>query len=88
MTTISQRFQDVIAKCWADERFKAQLISNPVATLKSEGINLPAGMQVEVHENTNHQMFMVIPKPPTTIDDETLDTVAGGQMICSALTKI
>jgi hypothetical protein len=31
----------VVAKAWADEAFKARLVSDPAAVLKAEGLALP-----------------------------------------------
>jgi len=32
-------FLEIIAKAWRDPAFKAELIANPAATLKAEGID-------------------------------------------------
>ena len=34
MNDQTQQYQQIIAKCWADEAFKQQLIADPVGTLK------------------------------------------------------
>ncbi|MEI6159265.1 MAG: NHLP leader peptide family RiPP precursor, partial [Roseococcus sp.] len=46
-------FAKIIAKAWRDRAFKAELIANPAAALKAEGIDVPAGMAVTVLENTD-----------------------------------
>jgi len=71
-------FQRIIAKCWADEAFKQALIADPVATLRHEGIELPAELRVTVLENTPSQIHLVIPPVPTELSDDDLDGVAGG----------
>ena len=68
-----------IAKAWRDPAFKAELIANPAAALKAEGIDVPAGMTVTVLENTDKQFHLVLPPVPTDeLSEEALDAVAGG----------
>ena len=70
----------IIAKAWRDPAFKAELIANPAAALKAEGIDVPAGMTVTVLENTDELFHLVLPPMPTDeLSDEALDTVAGGR---------
>ena len=70
----------IIAKAWRDPAFKAELIANPAAALKAEGIDVPAGMTVTVVENTDKQFHLVLPPVPTDeLSHEALDAVAGGK---------
>ena len=72
-------FGKIIAKAWRDPAFKAELIANPAAALKAEGIDVPAGMAVTVLENTDKQFHLVLPPKPTgELSDGALDGVAGG----------
>ena len=72
-------FGKIIAKAWRDPVFKAELIANPAAALKAEGIDVPAGMTVTVVENTDKQFHLVLPPKPTgELSDGALDGVAGG----------
>ncbi len=76
-------FAKIIAKAWRDPAFKAELIANPAAALKGEGIDVPAGMAVTVLENTDKQFHLVLPPLPTDeLSDEALDAVAGGSSPC------
>jgi hypothetical protein len=69
----------IIAKAWRDPAFKAELLANPAASLKAEGIDVPAGMAVTVVENTDKHFHLVLPPAPTDeLSDEALDAVAGG----------
>jgi len=54
-------FAKIIAKAWRDPAFKAELIANPAAALKAEGIDVPAGMAVNVLKNTDKQFHLVLP---------------------------
>ena len=75
----------IVAKAWRDPAFKAELIANPAAALKAEGIDVPAGMTVAVVENTDKLFHLVLPPVPTDeLSDEALDAVAGGLMCAAA----
>jgi len=70
----------IIAKAWRDPAFKAQLIADPHATLKSAGVDMPAGVTVKVVENTDKHVHLVLPPKPTgDISDESLEKIAAGQ---------
>lgn len=69
-------YQQVIAKCWLDESFKEKLLSNPLETLKSEGIEMPAGVSVTVIENFHDNFTLVIPPKPF---DLSIEQIAGGE---------
>ena len=72
-------FGKVIAKAWRDPAFKAELIANPAAALKAEGIEVPDGMAMTVVENTDKQFHLVLPPLPSDeLSAESLDAVAGG----------
>ena len=69
----------LIAKCWADESFKQQLLADTMATLKAEGAELPAGLTVKAVENSDTVFHLVIPaKPRSDLSDDDLQKVAGG----------
>jgi hypothetical protein len=70
----------IIAKTWRDPAFKAELIANPGATLRAEGIDVPNGMALTVLENTDKQFHLVLPPAPNDkLSDEELDALAGGR---------
>ena len=77
MTDQSQQYQQLIAKCWADEAFKQRLLADPAETLKAEGMAVPEGVRVQVVENTAQVFALVIPARPTDLSDEML-SVSGG----------
>ena len=74
----AKKMNQIIAKCWADEAFKAKLLADPAATLKAEGAEVPAGLTVKAVENTDQVFHLVIPAKPTDLSDEDLDKVAAG----------
>ena len=69
----------LIAKCWSDEGFKQKLLADPMATLKADGAELPAGLTLKAVENTDKVFHLVIPAKPTDLSDDDLDKVAGGE---------
>ena len=81
----SNKMNQIIAKCWADEAFKKQLIADPVAMLKAEGVELPEGISVTVVEDTATSITVVIPLPRNLSDDE-LAGVAGGYFVQNSYT--
>lgn len=78
--TVNNPFANLIAKAWTDESFKAALIADPVATLKAEGIDVPAGVTVNVLEDTETVSHLVLPPVPKDgeISDDQLEGVTGG----------
>ena len=74
----NKQMGQLIAKCWADEAFKAKLLADPAATLKAEGAELPEGVEIKAVENTDTVFHLVIPATPTDLSDQALDNVAGG----------
>ena len=85
MSDIDTQFGKIIAKAWRDPAFKAELIANPAAALKAEGIDVPAGMAMTVVENTDKQFYLVLPPSPSDeLSEEALDAVAGGHKKCGS----
>jgi len=83
MPDTDNAFGKIVAKAWRDPAFKVELIANPAAALKAEGIDVPAGMTVTVVENTDKLFHLVLPPVPSDeLSDEVLDAVAGGAKTC------
>ena len=59
MTETDNEFGKIIVKAWRDPAFKAELIANPAAALKAEGMDVPVGMTVSVVENTEKHFHLV-----------------------------
>ena len=82
MSENNSEFAKIIAKAWRDPAFKAELIANPAAALKAEGIDVPAGMAVTVLENTDKQFHLVLPPVPTDeLSEDDLKAVSGGFLL-------
>ncbi|WP_295543585.1 NHLP leader peptide family RiPP precursor [uncultured Thiohalocapsa sp.] len=78
MNEQASQYQQLIAKCWADEAFKARLMAAPAETLTQEGFEIPTGVNVQVHENTETQLCIVIPQRPTELSDDAISAVGAG----------
>ncbi|QFY43496.1 NHLP leader peptide family natural product precursor [Candidatus Methylospira mobilis] len=72
------QFAGLIAKCWADEAFKAKLLVNTVETLKEEGLAIKDGFTIKAVENTDSVYHLVIPEKPAELSDQELDEIVGG----------
>ena len=71
MVTIMQKnVQDIVPRTWRDPSFRSALIANPRAVLTDEGVNLPAGVEVEVIEDTRDKVHLVLPPSPAAIAPE------------------
>jgi hypothetical protein len=69
----------IIAKAWADDGFKARLLADPTAVAAAEGIAVPAGVKIVVHENKPGELHVVLPaKPSANLSDAELEGVVGG----------
>lgn len=79
MTENENAYRKIIEKAWRDPAFKAQLIANPAAALKAEGIDVPDGVTVTVVEDGDNHFHMVLPPAPAEeLSDEDLEAVTGG----------
>jgi hypothetical protein len=75
----ARQWGQVVARAWTDEGFKQRLLADPAAVLAEQGIAVPAGVAVEVHEATPAVLHLVLPPPPSDkLNLEQLEQVAGG----------
>ena len=54
-------YNRLVAKAWSDPEFKARLLAEPEATLRTEGATVPAGMTVRILEPSEAHAFLGLP---------------------------
>jgi hypothetical protein len=72
--------QEALQKIWSDPEFKKKLFANPKPVLAELGMNVPAGQDVKIWENTPHEMNFVLPNKaemPANYDPESTNPVVG-----------
>ena len=74
-----KQWAEVIAKAWMDPKFKARLLQHPREALEEMGVKLPHGIHPKIMENTNDQVYLVLPKKPAEkLSEAELKKVAAG----------
>lgn len=70
----------VLKRAHDDAAFRRSLLADANAAVKSAGVELPAGMKVQVFENSADTLHLVLPMNPADaeLSDEDLEAVAGG----------
>lgn len=69
-----------LADIGGDEEEKASLMDDPQRFFSEKGIFVPAGLEIQVHENTSDTFYMIFPPDPNEmLRDEALMAVAGGK---------
>jgi hypothetical protein len=74
----TRKYGQVVARAWQDAAFRARLLADPGGVLREQGIEVPAGTQVRVVENTDEVFHLVLPRRPRDLADDQLDQAAGG----------
>ena len=68
----------VTAKALGSATYKRQLLANPTKVLSAEGLTIPKGVKVKIHENKRNTVHLVLPsRTAKTInfDDVNIRTV-------------
>jgi hypothetical protein len=81
MTESQNALTQLFTACWRDEALKARFLSDPKSVLAEHGIDVPAGITVNVVENTNDTINITMPMAPENsheLSDEELGAAAGG----------
>jgi hypothetical protein len=76
----------IVAQAWRDEAFRRRLLAEPAAVLKEHGLEMPAGVQVRIVEDTEHVIHLTLPRRPASpgeVSEEELATVAAGRAMIS-----
>lgn len=78
-----QRYESMLAdtanECRGNPELRTELDADPRAFFADRGVNVPAGMEVRVADNTADTIHLIMPPNPNdAISDETLTNVSGG----------
>ena len=69
----------IIVKALQDETFKQQLMADPAAVFKAEGVAMPEGITLKVVADTESVRHLVLPTAGKgVLSDSELSVVAGG----------
>jgi hypothetical protein len=75
----AKQWGQLVARAWGDEAFKERLLATPAVVLAEQGIPVPPGIEVRVHENTASVFHLTLPpQPGEELSDDQLDGMAGG----------
>ena len=73
----------VIAKAWSDEDFKKKLLADPNKVLAENDIDVPAGLEMKVVENTDRVFYFVLPAMPAEANEMMLEErIAASDWLC------
>ena len=74
--------QEAVRKSCLDQNFKDRLLGQPTETLRTEGFDMPRGVEVEVLEDTDAVLHLVLPFnamfSKAELSDAELSSVVGG----------
>jgi hypothetical protein len=89
MNPYGPRYLQLAARAWSDPAFKARLLAEPAAALAEQGIAMPPGVELRVHENDAAVVHLTLPPAPgEELSDEQLDAVAGGDEAVSTVSSL
>jgi hypothetical protein len=87
MQDYAKQYGQLVARAWGDEAFKQRLLADPAPALAEQGIPIPPGVEVRMHENTASVVHLTLPPAPSDeLSDEQLDGVTGGDGASTAST--
>jgi hypothetical protein len=87
-----KKWGQVVAKAWADDKFKARLLKDPAGVLKEHGLEAPKGTTLRAVENTAGVHHIILPAKPegsvwSAQDAESFTVTSVGCCICGACTS-
>ncbi len=74
-----ETYDKLVAKAWADEKFKARLLADPMTVIKESGQQIPAGVEIRILEDTGNMVHFILPQEKSDeLNDDELEMVSGG----------
>ena len=68
----------LVSRAWSDPGFKERLVSDAAGVMRENGIAVPDGIAIRVHEDSPSVRNIVLPMKTDRMTDEQLDMVSGG----------
>jgi hypothetical protein len=65
-----QILQELAVRALDDPEFRRKLIDHPNEELARAGLKIPEGVRVIIHENTEHELHLVLPSCPPLHSNE------------------
>ena len=82
MKTLDEVRKQLIDKAEDDIAFRSRLLAEPRAVVEEElGVDVPASVELRVHEDNRSAVHLVLPPEPK-LDMQELRTVSGGFAVC------
>jgi hypothetical protein len=67
--------RNVAAKALSDPNYKRDLVKNPNEVLDREGLDIPPGVTVVIHENTDDTIHLALPADLPDLGELDIDIV-------------
>ena len=72
-------FRDLAKQYHDDPGYRRRVETDPVATFREKGIDLPDNTEVRIRANTDDKLYILMPSDSNrALEDATLETVSGG----------
>ena len=71
-------WSDVVARYYGDSEFASKFDSDPAGTLSGMGMEIPEGVNLHVHKNTDTDIHITLPGDPTKeLGEDALGLIVG-----------
>ena len=79
-SVLEKQWAQVVARTWSDEAFKKRLLAEPAVVLKEAGLEVPAGLQIKVVENSVRLAHVILSPAPAASErsEEVMAFLQGG----------
>jgi hypothetical protein len=78
-TAMQKVWGQIVARTWQDDDFKQRLLADPAGVLRAQGVELPAGVELRLVEDTERLIHLKLPaRTPEPLTEAQLEAVAGG----------
>jgi hypothetical protein len=80
------RWDEIVTKAWREGSFKQRLLAEPRATFSEFGLDVPAGVELRVLENTDQILHLTLPPiQQGELSDQELESVSGGLVVIAII---